>query len=331
MKISAADIKGVLGFVPTPAVADAASWACEQSVDLDETARMISLLCASGIKIFVTNGTYGEGSTLTFAEQKAFNACVAQSLHGRGLLFAGVTTLNTRDTIARGRALLELGADGLFLGRPMWLALDQKAIVRYYADIAEALPGAPLIIYDNPIAFKGKISTDAYVALSRNPAIVATKHIGGPSMAQDLRATEGRMRILPIETQWASLAREFPDEAIACWSGAAGDGPEPLMALADAIGRADWPRAERISERMNWAQMPMFPGGSLERFMDYSIPIGRARLEGSKLINAGPSRPPYRTAPEDYLEGGRETGRRWRALRSEFPFPSETRRDVAAE
>jgi dihydrodipicolinate synthase/N-acetylneuraminate lyase len=50
-----------------------------------------------------------------------------------------VTTLNTRDTIARARALVELGADGLFLGRPMWMSLDPAGILRYYRDIAEAL------------------------------------------------------------------------------------------------------------------------------------------------------------------------------------------------
>lgn len=75
-------------------------------------------------------------------------------------LFAGVTTLNTRDTIERARALVDIGVDGLFVGRPMWLAMDDKSIVRYYQDIAAALPGVPMVAYDNPVAFKGKISTE---------------------------------------------------------------------------------------------------------------------------------------------------------------------------
>lgn len=330
MKISVDDIRGALAIVPTPATPDAGHWATEQSVNLDETARMISLIVDAGVTTFMTNGTFGEGSTLTWAEHQAFTDCIVQTLRGRGLLFAGVTTLNTRDTIMRGRKLMEIGADGLFLGRPMWLALDQAAIVRYYQDIAEALPGAPLILYDNHLAFKGKIATETYVALSRNRSIVATKHIGGPAMAQDLRAVEGRMRILPIETQWAAFAREFPDEALACWTGAAADGPEPLMALEDAIARKDWERAAHISDRMNWAQMAMFPDGSLEKFMDYSIPIGHARMNGSAMINVGPPRPPYLDAPESYLEGGRETGRRWRQLRSEFPAPAKAREAATA-
>lgn len=317
-KLSADDIRGVLGMIPTPSTPDAAHWSCARSVDLDETARMVSMIMGAGIRILLTAGSFGEGATLTWQEHQDFTDCVAKAIGGRGLLFAGVTTLNTRDTISRGRALVDLGADGLFLGRPMWMSLDQPGIVRYYADIAEALPGVPLILYDNEFAFKAKIATETYGALSRIPAIVATKHIGGPAIADDLRAVEGRMRVLPVDARWHALAREAPDEALACWSGNVADGPEPLVALAAAIGRRDWALSERICERMAWAQAPMFPGGRIENLVDYNIPIAHARLEGSGLVRSGPPRPPYLDAPPGHLEGGRETGRRWASLRDAF-------------
>jgi len=311
-------IRGVLGIVPTPSTPDADHWWCTNSVDLDETARMVEIIVAGGIRILMTNGSFGEGATLTWQEQQDFTSCIADTIEGRGLLFAGVTTLNTRDTIMRGRRLIELGADGLFLGRPMWMSLDPAGIVRYYEDIAEALPGVPLVVYDNQFAFKAKITTDTYGALSRIAAIVATKHIGGPGMADDLRAVEGRMRVLPVDAQWSAFAQSFPEAAVACWSGNVADGPEPLTMLADAIARRDWSWADRICERMAWAQAPMFPGGKLENFVDYNIPIAHARLEGSGLVRSGPPRPPYIFAPEEYLAGGRETGRRWASLTHEL-------------
>ncbi len=318
MKLSPDDIRGIVGIIPTPATPDADHWSCENSVDLEETARMVSRIVDGGVKILMTNGSFGEGATLTWQEHQDFTACVANTLDGRGLLFAGVTTLNTRDTIMRARGLMRLGADGLFLGRPMWMALDAPGIIRYYQDIAEALPGVPTIVYDNHLAFKGKISTDAYSALSRIREIIATKHIGGPAMADDLKAVDGRMRVLPIDANWAAFARQFPDDALACWTGNAADGTEPLAALARAIEARDWTLADRICERMAWAQAPMFPGGKLENFVDYNIPIAHARLEGSGLVKSGPPRPPYLFAPEGHLAGGRETGRRWASLRYEF-------------
>jgi 4-(2-carboxyphenyl)-2-oxobut-3-enoate aldolase len=318
IKLSPDDIRGIVGIIPTPATPDADHWSCENSVDLEETARMVSRIVDGGVKILMTNGSFGEGATLTWQEHQDFTACVANTLDGRGLLFAGVTTLNTRDTIMRARGLMRLGADGLFLGRPMWMALDAPGIIRYYQDIAEALPGVPMIVYDNHLAFKGKISTEAYSALSRIREIIATKHIGGPAMADDLKAVDGRMRVLPIDANWAAFARQFPDDALACWTGNAADGTEPLDALARAIQARDWTLADRICERMAWAQAPMFPGGKLENFVDYNIPIAHARLEGSGLVKSGPPRPPYIFAPEGHLAGGRETGRRWASLRSEF-------------
>jgi len=35
--------------------------------------------------------------------------------------------------------------------------MDEDAIVGYYSDVAEALPDAPIILYDNPEAFKEKL------------------------------------------------------------------------------------------------------------------------------------------------------------------------------
>lgn len=312
------DINGVLGMLPTPSTPDADHWSCTQSVDLDETAKMARMVVDGGVSILLTAGSFGEGASLTWEEHQAFTDCLVQSVGGRSLIFAGATTLNTRDSVARGRALVAMGADGVFLGRPMWMSLDQRDIVRFYADIAEAMPGVPIIVYDNQFAFKAKIATETYAALSRNPSIVATKHIGGPSIEDDLRAVEGRMRVLPVDSQWAALAKAHPEAATACWSGNVADGTEPLVALAAAVAARDWARAEHNCGRMAWAQSAMFPGGKLENFVDYNVPIARARLEGSGLVQSGPPRPPYLYAPDGHWEGGRETGRRWAQLRAEF-------------
>lgn len=317
LQVTAEAIIGVVGMAPTPSTTDADHWSCEQSVDLDETARMVSMLLDGGVKILITAGSFGEGASLTRLEHRLFTDCISQTAGDRCLLFAGATTLNTRDTIALGRDLVATGAHGLFLGRPMWMSLDQQAIVRFYADVAEALPGVPIIIYDNALAFKGKIATSTYAELRGNSSIVAIKHVGGPAISADLQAVDGRIRILPVDSQWPELARAFPEEALACWSGNVADGPEPLIALAEAIAQRDWARAERIGARMAWAQSAMFPDGKIENFMDYNVPIARARLQGSGLVNSGPPRPPYLFAPESYWEGGRETGRRWAALRRE--------------
>ena len=318
MKLTPADMVGLVGILPTPATPDASDWRTENSVNLPETEKMTRLIVDAGVDILKTNGTFGEAATLTEAEHLAFNRCVIDTIGGRVPLFAGVGTLNTRDTIRRGKALVDSGADGLFVGRPMWLALDQQQIVSFYRDVAEALPGVPLIVYDNPIAFKGKISQDAYIELGKIPEVIASKHVGGPALESDAIALEGACRILPLVSDWYRTARERPDLMTAAWTGHVACAPAPLVALARAIKKRDWDAAEGISQKCIWAESAMFIGGELADFMNYSIQIGHLRFAAAGLIDPGPPRPPYVGLPESYQAGGTETGRRWSVLQKEF-------------
>ena len=321
MRVGVNDITGVVGIVPTPATPDASSWEADNTVNVPETEKMVRLVMDAGVDVLMTTGTFGECATLTAVELRDFVETVVKTAGGRVPVFAGVTTLNTRDTIQRGRELVDIGADGLFVGRPMWLAMDDEAIVRFYRDIVSALPGVPLVVYDNPSAFKGKISIEVYLALAEIPEIVAAKHVGGPALESDMRAVGNKIRVLPLEMDWYSVAKSVPDLALACWSGSVACAPAPLVALAKAIHGADWVRAEYLTERITWAMSPMFPGGDLSKFMDYSIPLGHERFEAAGLISPGPCRPPYLKAPESYMQGSREAGKRWAVLQKEFHAP----------
>jgi dihydrodipicolinate synthase/N-acetylneuraminate lyase len=318
MKITPADFRGVFGIMPTPATEDASKWQTQQSVNLSETEKMVRFLNTAKIDILATTGTFGEGATLTWPETQLFVDCVVQTNKRSRPLFAGVTTLNTRDTIERARVLVAIGVDGLFVGRPMWLAMDDKSIVRYYQDIAAALPGVPMVAYDNPVAFKGKISTEAYLELAKIPEVVASKHTGGPALAKDMRAVGEKMRILPLATAWLAAAQELPELALAAWSGSVACAPTVNMALSQAILAGDWQRAKELSEKCNWAESAMFVGGDLAAFMDYSIQIAHLRFAAAGLVNPGPPRPPYLDLPDNYRDGAIECGRRWKQLESEF-------------
>jgi 4-(2-carboxyphenyl)-2-oxobut-3-enoate aldolase len=318
MKITADDIRGVVGILPTPATPDAERWDATATIAVAETEKMVNAVVGAGVDIIMTTGTFGECSTLTWPELQTFVDTVVQTAGGRRLVFAGVTTLNTRDTIERARVLMSLGADGLFVGRPMWIALDGPQIVRYYRDIAAALPGVPLVAYDNPLAFKGKISNDVYAQLATIPEIVASKHVGGPQLQADMRTVGERVRILPLETDWYPIAQTVPELALACWSGSVACAPSPIAALGRAILAKDWATAEALHGKVNWAVETMFPDGDIAAFMNYSIQLGHVRFRAAGLIDPGPTRPPYTSAPEEYIAGAEEVGRRWAQLEAEY-------------
>ena len=122
MKITPGDIVGIFGILPTPAVEGSDHWSVVDSINYVETEKMVRAVVAADCDMIATNGTFGEGATVTFAELRDFTRCVADVNARSRPFFAGVTTLNTRDTVERCRAVVDAGADGVFVGRPMWLA-----------------------------------------------------------------------------------------------------------------------------------------------------------------------------------------------------------------
>ncbi|HWH25370.1 MAG TPA: dihydrodipicolinate synthase family protein [Pseudolysinimonas sp.] len=321
-RLTVDDIHGVVAILPTPSLPGADHWAATDTVDLVATEALTDSLVSAGVDVILTNGTFGEGAGLTEDEWATFNETVVAVVGNRVPVFTGVTTLNTRDTIARARRAQSLGADGLFLGRPMWVALDDEQIVTFHRSIAEALPDMSQIAYDNPSAFKGKISTEVYRQLATIPQIVAAKHMGltlmGDRFIADLEAVAGRIRLLPIAEDWPASAQRFPDAVTACWSGDVSCGPAPALALRNAVLSQDWETAERIASEISDALSTLFPDGSFEEFSKYNIQIDRAEFEAAGYFPGGPTRPPYTTAPEAYLEGGRQAGRRWAALHEKY-------------
>ena len=312
--LTAADVTGLVAVVPTPARPDAASWRATETIDAATTTAMIGSVAAQA-DIIVTMGTFGEGATLTEDEAETFTRITAAANEGRVPVFAGATTLNTRDTITRARKLLDAGAFGLFLGRPMWCRTDEASIIGFYADVAEALPAAPMILYDNPHAFKGKISPDTYRALAQIPNIIAAKYVAlGAQYVDDVHACKDSLRILPQDRDWLEARRLVGDRASACWTGSAACGMNPLTTLREAILNGDNTTAEIVSRDISNSYAPLFPRSDFDLFSTYNIPLEKARIAAAGLIDPGPPRPPYHQCPAEYLTGATDAGRRWAAL-----------------
>ncbi|QGP93142.1 Trans-O-hydroxybenzylidenepyruvate hydratase-aldolase [Neomoorella glycerini] len=323
-KLTAKDIKGIVAIMPTPVKEGANSWSSRDVVDLDEAARGADSLVRDGVDMLLVNGTFGEAATLTWEELKKFSATVVETVAGRIPVFLGATTLNTRDTIERARYFRDLGAEGLFLGRPMWCQMSEEMIVQFYKDVAEALPDMNILVYDNPEAFKGKIPTRVYAELAKIPQVVASKYrsvlagIASDTLVADMRAVKGNIKLLPHDCDWYYAAKWYPEEMDACWSSGVSAGPAPVVALKKALNTGDWETAKQITDEINWAYEKFLPRGSFVIFNIYNIGIQKARFDAAGYIKAGPALPPYHIMPPDVLESARECGRRWQQLQEKY-------------
>lgn len=311
-------VQGAWVIIPTPAKPGSDDWRMRDTVDLDETARVVDALIASGVDAILSLGTLGEGSTLTLDEKKAFIGALVESARGRVPVFTGTTTMGTRDTIELTRFSADAGADGTMLGLPMWCQASTPVAVQFYKDVAEACPDMAICVYVNPDAFKFDYPAAFWAQVADIPQVITAKCLGIGTLLRDIGASRSRIRFLPINSDYYGAARMAPEFCTAFWSGGAVCGPEVVTVLRDEVAKAkqsgDWRRAQKLSQAQGAASALMFPPGGFKEFAMYNIGLEKARADAGGWMKAGPCRPPYHVVPEPYLEGARRSGRKWAEL-----------------
>lgn len=300
-KISAEDLTGVMAYPPTPALPGAERPDARDTVDLEETERMIRALVADGVDSIALNGTLGEMHTLTLDEWKAYAACVADTIRDVDPdfpVFIGSTTLSTRDTIDRMRYLRDVGINGTLLGRPMWGEMVDDLMARFYTDVAEAVPDMAICVYDNTAAFRGVIPRSVYRVLADLPQALCVKYAGGASVGfrfhNDLAVVGDRLKLMVIETDWFPAVQMYGLQTQPMtWSSTTACGPAPVLALRDALRDGRTEDARWLTERLRWAHEPFLVGQNFPEFAKYNVPLEKIRVNEAGYINVGPSRPPY--------------------------------------
>src|SRR5580698_8105874 len=117
--LTAKDMRGVYAIMPTPATPNAARPEAEDTVDLEETARLADQMIVDGVDGLIALGTTGECATLTSKEYRTVVDCLLTTVRGRVPIFIGSTTLGTHETVDRAKFAQAQKADGTLLGLPM--------------------------------------------------------------------------------------------------------------------------------------------------------------------------------------------------------------------
>lgn len=313
--LTAQDFKGVYGILATPAKEGADRWDATDTVDLDETARLTEKLIADGCAGLLALGTTGECATITEAEFEAFVDCFLSTVDKRVPTFVGATTLGTHDTVRRMKFIRDRGADGTMLGLPMWQPCSEEQAVKFYASISEAFPDMAIMVYANQHAFRFSFPPSFWGAVAEAaPTVTSAKFASPVSYVDCLKESKNKINFLPIDMMAAMFAEQSPDTMTALWATAACMGPQPCVALMDAIAARDTNRVGEIAKDIFWANETFIPNGDFEAFSKFNLQLEKIRFNEAGYCNAGPIRPPYDVVPDDYVAGAKECGRRWADL-----------------
>jgi 4-hydroxy-tetrahydrodipicolinate synthase len=159
--------KGVFPAVTTQATA-------ELAIDIPSTQRMVDQLVVDGVHGIIALGTVGENNSFEFDEKVTVLKHIVEAVAGRIPVLTGVSEYDTRRAIRYAQAAERVGASGLMLLPPMVYVPKPHELTAHFEGVARNTT-LPIMLYNNPPAYRTSIGNDVLTALSGIANIVALK------------------------------------------------------------------------------------------------------------------------------------------------------------
>jgi 4-hydroxy-tetrahydrodipicolinate synthase len=144
------------------------------SIDLADTQRVVDDLIRDGVTGLIALGTVGENNSLTFEEKVSVLTAIVEVVDGRVPVVTGVSEYDTRRAISYAQAAEKAGADGLMLLPPMVYVPKAAELAAHFTGVA-ANTALPIMLYNNPPAYRTQIDNDVLELVSGAANIVAIK------------------------------------------------------------------------------------------------------------------------------------------------------------
>ena len=121
-------------------------------VDHGFTAKHVNWLVEHGSTGIVTNGSLGEGATLTFEEKISLWKTCVEAVGDKVPVIPAIAALSTEDGIQQAKTAQELGCQGLMVLPPYVHKGDRREMLNHVSKIFEAT-SLSCMLYNNPIAY----------------------------------------------------------------------------------------------------------------------------------------------------------------------------------
>lgn len=145
------------------------------ALDIESARRLVGFMLEAGVDGFFIAGTMGEGAALGAEERAELTRSVAEAVHGRALVLAGISDVSQANCITNARQARAAGADAVVAMQPYffrgWRSFELRDFFRGITDAAEL----PVIIYNNPILTGNTLDIDTVAELAADPRIIGIK------------------------------------------------------------------------------------------------------------------------------------------------------------
>jgi 4-hydroxy-tetrahydrodipicolinate synthase len=148
------------------------------TVDLRATQASIARLIDHRVSGVVVLPMLGENASLTASEREAVVRGAKQAVGGRVPLLCGLAEISTADAVDAARGYQRFGAEGLMVFPSLAYMTDPRETAQWFKAIAAA-SDLPIMIYNNPGAYKVDVTPPVLRELAEVPAIRCIKEESG--------------------------------------------------------------------------------------------------------------------------------------------------------
>ena len=148
------------------------------AVDLAATQSSIERQVASGVSGVIVLPMLGENASLSAGERESVIRAAREVIAGRVPLLSGLAEVSTANATHSAKAYQSFGAEGLMVFPSLAYMTDAHETAQWYKAIAAA-SDLPIMIYNNPIAYKVDVTPAILRELASVPAIQCIKEETG--------------------------------------------------------------------------------------------------------------------------------------------------------
>ncbi len=214
-------------------------------LDLPATQAVQTALVRDGVHGLVVLGTVGENNSLNPDEKRAVLEATVEAVGGKVPILTGVSEFTTANAVAYARDAERIGIDGLMVLPGMVYVPTPAELEQHFRSVAEAT-GLPIMLYNNPPAYRVNIDFGTLARLAELPNIVALKESApDPRRFTDLFNTFAERFVLFAGLD--DVAFEGLCLGARGWvSGLTNAFPRESLLLYEALRAGDLERARRI-------------------------------------------------------------------------------------
>ncbi len=261
----------------------------------------VARCCAAKIPGVYTGGTTGEFYALEYEEFTAItDTTIAECKQGGTPVMIGCSTTFTRGTIRRARYARDKGADAIQIALPFWMALTDDEILRFVVEVAAAVPGLPISIYETqrakraiPLEVHRKIhaAVPTVISIKSNENTVGCTPEGCAALSEFCNVFVGE----------DLLSELGPSGAVGCCSSLIYFNPRMMMKMFDLLYAGKWnelqPMTDQVKYLLSEGLKTLFERGHLDSSLDRLMGRSAGFLKTSLRCRA-----PYSSCTEKDLE-----------------------------